>query len=107
MPRAGVDGDGARDTGSASLGGSSASGAYAARADDGFALRDCRITNAVRCVPPENKPTPAEAAACRPFLAAEIAAMPRLEAVLHHRAGLQSIAERVAFAKQRFAAARE
>jgi uracil-DNA glycosylase len=57
-------------------------GTYAARADDGLALAGCRITNAVRCVPPENKPTPAEAAACRPFLAGEIAALPRLRVVL-------------------------
>ncbi len=59
-----------------------AEGRYAARADDGLALRDCRITNAVRCVPPANKPLPAEAANCRPFLAAEIAAMPHLRTVL-------------------------
>ncbi len=57
-------------------------GAYAAAADDGLSLRDCRIVNAVRCVPPENKPLPAEIAACRPFLAAEFAAMPNLRAVL-------------------------
>ncbi len=59
-----------------------ARGDYAARPDDGFTLVDCRITNAVRCVPPENKPTPLEAAQCRPFLVAEIAAMARLEIVL-------------------------
>jgi uracil-DNA glycosylase len=59
-----------------------AEGSYAARPDDGLALLDCRITNAVRCVPPENKPTPAEIAACRPFLETEIAAMGRLEAIL-------------------------
>src|SRR5262245_5179206 len=45
-----------------------AHGTYAARPDDGLALQDCMITNAVRCVPPENKPTPAEIATCRPFL---------------------------------------
>ena len=50
-------------------------GRYGARRDDGLRLLDCRITNAVRCVPPENKPTGAEIAACRPFLEAEIAAM--------------------------------
>ena len=59
-----------------------ASGLYAARPDDGLRLIDCRITNAVRCVPPENKPTGAEAAACRPFLAAEIAALGRLRVIL-------------------------
>ena len=50
--------------------------------DDGLELVDCRITNGVRCVPPENKPEPSEVAACRPFLAAEIAAMPQLKAIL-------------------------
>jgi len=59
-----------------------ARGRYEARADDDFTLVDCRITNAVRCVPPENKPTPQEIATCRPFLAATIAEMPRLSAVL-------------------------
>lgn len=59
-----------------------ARGTYAARPDDGLTLVDSLISNAVRCVPPENKPTPAEIAACRPFLAARIAAMPRLRAIL-------------------------
>ncbi len=59
-----------------------ARGTYGQRPDDGLALVDCRITNAVRCVPPENKPTPAEIAACRPFLAAEIAAMAKLKVIL-------------------------
>lgn len=59
-----------------------ARGSYGARADDGLALVDTRITNAVRCVPPENKPIGAEERACRPFLVAEIAAMPNLEVVL-------------------------
>ncbi len=57
-------------------------GAYRRHAGDGLALVDCRITNAVRCVPPENKPTPEESRTCLPFLAAELAALPRLEAVL-------------------------
>ncbi len=57
-------------------------GRYDERADDGLALRGVRITNAVRCVPPENKPTAAEAAACRGFLAAEITAMPELDVIL-------------------------
>ncbi len=59
-----------------------AEGHYGRNADDGLMLSDCRITNAVRCLPPENKPTGAEAKACRPFLAAEIAAMPRLANIL-------------------------
>ncbi len=59
-----------------------ARGDYDKRRDDGLELIDCRITNGVRCVPPENKPTGAEIAACRPFLAAEIGALPRLEAIL-------------------------
>jgi len=59
-----------------------AAGSYGARPDDGLSLVDCRITNSVRCVPPENKPELAEIVACRPFLAAEIAAMPALRVVL-------------------------
>lgn len=43
--------------------------------DDGLELRDCRITNAVKCLPPQNKPTPAEIRSCNGFLAAEIAAV--------------------------------
>ena len=57
-------------------------GTYGAKADDGLSLIDCRITNAVRCVPPENKPTAAEANACRPFLVNEIAAMSGLRVIL-------------------------
>jgi uracil-DNA glycosylase family 4 len=59
-----------------------ATGAYAARRDDGLALARTRITNAVRCVPPQNKPAPAEIAACRPFLAAELASLPNLRAIV-------------------------
>ncbi len=59
-----------------------AEGSYAASPDDGLTLRDCRITNAVRCVPPENKPTPQEIATCREFLAATIKGMTKLRAVV-------------------------
>ena len=59
-----------------------ATGLYQARPDDGVTLRDCMITNAVRCAPPGNKPLPAEEAACRPFLAARIAALPRLKVIV-------------------------
>jgi uracil-DNA glycosylase len=59
-----------------------AEGTYEARPDDGLAMRGCRITNAVRCVPPDNKPVGAEVKACRDFLRREIDAMPRLRALL-------------------------
>jgi uracil-DNA glycosylase family 4 len=59
-----------------------AHGRYDARPDDGLSLVDCMITNAVRCVPPENKPTPAEIASCRRFLSERLAALPQLAAVV-------------------------
>jgi len=59
-----------------------ATGNYAEHAGDGLQLRNCRITNAVRCVPPQNLPTPAEDKTCNDFLAQEITAMPNLRAVL-------------------------
>ena len=59
-----------------------AEGRYLAAADDGLTLIGCRITNSVRCVPPGNLPTQAEVSTCNSFLAAEIAAMPRLRGVL-------------------------
>ncbi len=49
---------------------------------DDLVLVDARVTNAVRCVPPGNKPLPVEIRACRPFLAAEIAAMAHLRVVV-------------------------
>ena len=61
-----------------------AQGTYDARPDDGLTLSDCRITNAVRCVPPENKPTPHEITTCRGFLSQTIAEM--REASRHRRA---------------------
>jgi uracil-DNA glycosylase len=57
-----------------------AHGNYTAHADDGLSLVGARVTNAVRCVPPQNKPEPRELVACRVFLASEIAASPRLRA---------------------------
>jgi uracil-DNA glycosylase family 4 len=59
-----------------------ARGAYQARIDDGLTLVDCMITNAVRCAPPGNKPAPAEETACRAFLAARLAALPRLKVIV-------------------------
>ncbi|MCO5083575.1 MAG: uracil-DNA glycosylase [Rhizobiaceae bacterium] len=59
-----------------------ARGTFRARPDDGLELVGTAITNAVRCVPPENKPTGGEIATCRQFLSPTIASFPRLEAVL-------------------------
>lgn len=59
-----------------------ATGKYEARADDSIALHRCRLTNAVRCLPPENKPTGDEIKNCQPFLEKEIAAMGNLQVIL-------------------------
>ena len=58
------------------------SGKFAAKPDDGLMLVDANIANAVRCVPPENKPTGAEIVACRRFLSARIAALPKVKVML-------------------------
>ncbi|OQW46407.1 MAG: uracil-DNA glycosylase [Proteobacteria bacterium SG_bin6] len=57
-------------------------GRFEGRADDGLALRGAVILNAVKCLPPENKPVPAEIHACRPFLEAQLAALPKLRVVV-------------------------
>jgi uracil-DNA glycosylase family 4 len=59
-----------------------ASGRYEARPDDGLRLQDCAIVNAVRCVPPQNKPTPQEIAACRRYLAGALSALHNLRAIV-------------------------
>ena len=59
-----------------------AKGAYRRDPGDGLMLHDCAITNAVRCVPPQNKPLPAEIKTCRQFLTPTIASYPRLRAIL-------------------------
>src|SRR5512143_3162420 len=59
-----------------------AEGRYAAHAEDGLRLTDAVIVNAVRCVPPQNKPTPEEIRTCRPFLEAPLASLPRLRLVV-------------------------
>jgi uracil-DNA glycosylase family 4 len=76
-----------------------AEGSYAARPDDGFRLCDARVTNAVRCVPPENKPTGPEAATCGRFLRTELAGMPRLAVIVAlgavaHKAVLAAVGAR-------------
>ena len=69
-----------------------ARGKYAARPDDGLELVDCMITNAVRCVPPQNKPVGAEIATCRQFLERRIRGLPQLSVIVtlgriaHHSA---------------------
>jgi uracil-DNA glycosylase family 4 len=59
-----------------------ARGRHDLEAPSALELIDCMITNAVRCAPPENKPTPAEETLCRPHLAARIKALPRLTAIV-------------------------
>lgn len=59
-----------------------AAGTYGERADDGLVLHDCMITNAVRCVPPANKPEGGEINICRQFLSGRISALPRLAAII-------------------------
>ena len=76
-------------------------GRFQARPDDGLRLVDAAITNAVRCVPPENKPVGAEIATCRPFLGASLSEMPNLQAMLTlgkiaHESTVRAFGERVA-----------
>lgn len=59
-----------------------ARGTYKADPADGLELVDCMITNAVRCVPPENKPLPQEIATCRGFFSARLSALPNLKALV-------------------------
>ncbi len=76
-------------------------GPYEQRPDDGLRLVDCVVTNAVRCVPPQNKPTPAEIKTCRVFLEATLAQRPRVEAVvalgrIAHEATVRTLGGRLA-----------
>ena len=59
-----------------------AEGTYRADPQDGLTLIDCMVSNAVRCVPPGNKPLPSEEASCRPFLRARLDALPNLKAIV-------------------------
>jgi len=59
-----------------------AKGVYKADPQDGLTLVDAMITNAVRCAPPGNKPTPEEENTCRPFLRARLAALPKLKVIV-------------------------
>jgi len=76
-----------------------AQGEYRADANDGLQLVDALIANAVRCVPPENKPTPAEIKTCNRFLSAQLRALPKLRAIvalgrIAHDATLAALSER-------------
>jgi uracil-DNA glycosylase len=73
-----------------------ASAAVSRSADDGLRLVNCRITNAVKCLPPENKPTTNEAIRCNAYLRAELAEFPRSGLILAlgaiaHRAVLRAL----------------
>ena len=57
-------------------------GRYAGESSDGLKLNNCRITNAVRCLPPKNKPLGAEIATCNVFLKQEISSMPNIKAIM-------------------------
>jgi uracil-DNA glycosylase family 4 len=59
-----------------------ADGNYLAEPNDGLRLKDCRIANAVRCVPPANLPKPIEVTTCNKFLTDELRSMPNLKIVL-------------------------
>lgn len=81
-----------------------AHGTYLKVRNDGFELLNVRITNAVRCVPPENKPTTAEEKMCRTFLSEEIKAMKNLKVILclgtiSHKNVLQALGLKQSFAK--------
>ena len=78
-----------------------ASGTYAAHPDDGLELRECAITNAVRCVPPENKPVGQEINNCRPFLDATLKRFINLKALvtlgkISHDSTVRALGARVA-----------
>lgn len=59
-----------------------AHGTYDPDGKDDLTLTDCMITNAVRCAPPQNKPTGEEENTCRPFLIDRLAALPRLKVIV-------------------------
>ncbi len=72
---------------------------YSSAADDDLTLIDCRITNAVKCLPPDNKPVGAEINACNTFLANELDSLPEQSVVLAlggiaHRAIVKALGER-------------
>lgn len=81
-----------------------AQGEYGAHAEDGLEMVDCRISNAVRCVPPANKPVGLEIRNCKSFLEQEFASMPRLEIIVAlglvaHNAALSTLGLRQSHCK--------
>ena len=81
-----------------------ARGGYEARPDDGLALEGAIIVNAVRCVPPQNKPLPAEIHSCRQFLAPALDALPNLRVVvalgqIAHQSAVKALGGRLPKAK--------
>ncbi|QJU59583.1 uracil-DNA glycosylase [Sphingomonas sp. AP4-R1] len=77
-----------------------ASGEYLAAPDDGLTLNGAIIVNAVRCLPPQNKPTPEEMRTCRPFLERDLETLPRLRVVLAlgqiaHQAAVKALGGRL------------
>jgi uracil-DNA glycosylase len=81
-----------------------ARGEYLERPDDTLELVNCRISNAVKCVPPENKPTPEEIRICNRFLAEEMASLPKIKVILAlgsiaHDAVLVGLGQRKSAAK--------
>jgi len=76
-------------------------GHYDARIDDGLELVGAIIVNSVKCLPPQNKPTPQEIAACRPFFETQLAALPKVQVIIAlgriaHDAALRAVGERLA-----------
>jgi uracil-DNA glycosylase len=87
-----------------------AHGTYAARPDDGLTLDGAMIVNAVRCLPPQNKPTPEEIRTCRPFLEGALAGLPNLKVVIAlgqiaHQSTVKALGGRLPKAKFGHAAA--
>lgn len=75
-------------------------GRYDGRVDDGLVLTGAIIVNSVKCLPPQNKPTPHEIAACRPFFEAQLAALPHVRVIvalgrIAHDAALRAVGERL------------
>ena len=79
-------------------------GTYAQAPDDGLQLRGAIVVNAVRCLPPQNKPTPEEIRTCRPFLESPLAALPKVRVVvalgqIAHQSAVKAMGGRLPKAK--------